>query len=122
MNIIIEPEKLPELKSKYTRLELDTVRVLPENKTFTAYCVIENIPIPDLPRVGNLKELHANLIVEYRKKNWNYCTQALEHLMGFWGGEADSFYQDLNQRIAKYIEQDPGESFDGIIEKTAHSQ
>jgi hypothetical protein len=37
--------------------------------------------------------------------------------MGFWGGEADSFYQDLTQRIAKYIEQDPGESWDGIIEK-----
>jgi hypothetical protein len=117
MNIIIEPEKLPELRLKYTILELDTVRVLPENKTFTAYCVIENIPIPDLPRLESMKNLHENLMINYRKRDWNYCTQALEHLVGFWGGEADSFYQDLNQRIAKYIEQDPGESWDGIIEK-----
>jgi hypothetical protein len=117
MNIIIEPEKLPELQSKYTLLELDTVRVLPENKTVTAYCVIEHIPIPDLPQLESMKNLHQNLILNYRKRDWNYCTQALEHLMGFWGGEVDSFYQDLNQRIDKYIEQDPGELFDGIIEK-----
>jgi hypothetical protein len=122
MNVIIEPEKLEELQKKYVVLELDTIRIMPAGKTVTAYCVIENLPISDLPRVSNLKELHTNLMAEYRKKNWNYCTQALEHLMGFWGGEADSFYQDLTQRIAKYIEQDPGESFDGIIEKTAHSQ
>ncbi len=117
MNIIIDPEQLPKLQSKYTVLELDTIRILPENKIVTAYCVVENLPIPDLPRVDNFKNLHENLIKEYRRKNWNYCTQALEHLTGFWGGEADSFYQDLSGRIAKYIEQDPGESFDGIIEK-----
>jgi hypothetical protein len=117
MNIIIEPEKLPELQAKYTVLELDTIRILPENKMVTAYCVIENIPIPDLPRVENMKNLHENLIVNYRKRDWNYCAQALEHLVGFWGGEADSFYQDLSQRIAKYIEEDPGESWNGIIEK-----
>jgi hypothetical protein len=117
MNIIIDPEKLAEMQSKYTVLELDTIRIMPEGKNVTAYCVIENIPIPDLPRVESLRKLHENLIIEYRKKNWNYCAQSLEHLMGFWGGEADSFYQDLSQRIAKYIEQDPGESFDGIIEK-----
>ena len=117
MNIIIEPEKLTGLQNKYTVLELDTIRIMPEGKIVTAYCVIEHIPVTDLPNLESMKELHENLIINYRKRDWNYCTQALEHLMGFWGGEADSFYQDLTQRIAKYIEQDPGESWDGIIEK-----
>jgi hypothetical protein len=88
----------------------------------TAYCLVEHVPIQNLPKVESMCNLHENLLVNYRKRDWNYCTQALEHLVGFWGDEMDTYYTTLNQRIAKYIEQDPGESFDDIIEKTAHSQ
>jgi hypothetical protein len=122
MNIIFGKENLPEVSEKYTVLELDTIRILPVDQLVTAYCLVENVPIQNLPKVESMRNLHENLLVNYRKRDWNYCTQALEHLVGFWGDEMDTYYTTLNQRIAKYIEQDPGESFDGIIEKTARSQ
>jgi hypothetical protein len=117
MNIIIEDEQVEELRKKYTVLELDTLRILPENKLVTAYCIVENIPIPDLPQVESKRKLHQNLIKNYRKKDWNYCTQALEHLFGFWNHELDSFYDDLRSRIARFTLEDPGSDWDGIIEK-----
>jgi len=117
MNIIIDPDQIDAYREKYTVLELDTIRILPENRTVTAYCVVENIPIPDLPQVENKKKLHATLMEHYRKRDWNVCDQALDHLVGCWNKELDSFYQEIRTRVAKYIEQDPGEDWDGIIEK-----
>ncbi|CAB4138187.1 hypothetical protein UFOVP328_380 [uncultured Caudovirales phage] len=122
MNIIFGKENLPEVDEKYTVLELDTFRILPVQQLVTAYCLVENIPIQNLPKVESMRDLHENLLINYRKRDWNYCEQALEHLVGFWGSEMDTYYTTLIQRIAKYSEQDPGELFDGIIEKTARSQ
>lgn len=117
MNIIIDPNQVKELEEKYVVLELDTLKLVPGDQTVTAYCVVEHVPVMDLPQVESMKDLHKNLLVNYRKRDWNYCTQAIEHLLGFWNGEVDSFYQDLMSRIAKYIEQDPGENWDGMVEK-----
>jgi len=97
MNIIFK-ENSAEIREKYTVLDLDTFS-LPDGSTHTACCLIENIPITELEETENLKNLHANLIKNYAKKNWNYCEQAIEQLVGKWGGEVDSFYQDLQTRI-----------------------
>ena len=117
MNIIFGRENAIALEGKYTILELDTIKLNPEGPTLTAFCAVENIPIVDMPKVESMKALHENLIINYRKKDWNYCTQALEHLIGFWGHELDSYYESLSSRIANYSEQDPGESWDGIVDK-----
>ena len=122
MNIIFGKENLPAVAGKYTILELDTIRILPVDQLVTAYCLVDAIPILNMPKAESMKNLHENLLINYRKRDWNFCTQALEHLIGYWGADMDSYYTTLSERIAKYMEQDPGESFDGIIEKTAHSQ
>jgi hypothetical protein len=122
MNIIFGKENLPNTSDKYTILELDTIRILPVNQLVTAYCLVDAIPILNMPKAESMKNLHENLLINYRKRDWNFCTQAMEHLVGYWGADMDTYYTSLTERIAKYTEQDPGESFDGIIEKTAGSQ
>lgn len=118
MNIIIDQSTITnDMREKYTVLELDTFRILPNGGQFTAYCVVENVPILELPLVATKKNLHENLLVNYRKRDWNFCNDAIDHLVGSWGGELDSFYNEMRGRIAKYIEQDPGDSWDGIVEK-----
>lgn len=117
MHIIFGEEQAKTLTEKYTVLELDTLQFESDGPLATAYCVIENVSITDLPRIESMRNLHSQLIVNYRRQDWNYCNQALDQLIGFWSGEVDSFYNELRTRIAKYIEQDPGESWDGIIKK-----
>ena len=115
MNIIFK-ENLVEIAKKYTVLDLDTFS-LPDGSIHTACCLVENIPITELEQTENLKTLHADLIENYAKKDWNYCEQALEHLMGKWGGEVDSFYADLQTRINYLKTQNLDDSWTPIILK-----
>jgi len=117
MNIIFGRDRAAALSERYIVLELDTIRVGAGGPELTAFCVIETMPILDMPKVESMKKLHENLMVEYRKRNWNYCLQALEHLTGFWGNELDTFYENLNQRVSAYLEQEPETSWDGVVEK-----
>jgi hypothetical protein len=117
MNIIIDPDQIENYRDKYTVLELDTIRILPENKQVTAYCVVDTIPITELPQTESKINLHNNLLTNYRKQDWNYCHQALDHLIGSWNKELDSFYEDIRGRINQYMETAPGSDWDGVIEK-----
>lgn len=117
MNIIFGRDQVAGLAERYTVLELDTIRVKPANTEITAFCVVESIPIMNMPKIESMKNLHENLLIEYRKRNWNYCEQAMEHLVGFWGHEVDTFYNSMRERIQQYSENDPGESWNGIIDR-----
>jgi hypothetical protein len=117
MNIIFGQDQADQLAKKYTVLEVDTIKFGVHGNPTPAFVVIETLPINDLPKVANMRELHENLIVEYRKRNWNYCTQAIEHLMGFWAGEMDTFYDIMRKRVVEFEANDPGESWDPVVIK-----
>jgi hypothetical protein len=102
------------LDQKYTILDLDTFS-LPDGSQHTACCVIENIPIIELAQTETFKELHNNLLKNYELRNWSYCEQAIDHLLGKWGGELDTFYQDLNSRIQQFKTIDLDDSWTPII-------
>ena len=120
MNIIFGRENAISLGEKYTLLELDTFKIGAEDQLITVFCAVENIPLLDMPKVESMKALHENLLINYRKKDWNYCTQALEHLEGFWGHDLDTFYSSIKARIADYSEHDPDLGWDGTIDRTPH--
>ena len=122
MNIIIDPVDLDSYQDNDIVLELDTIRLLPEDRTVTAYCVVETVPLQELVHLEGKKKMHSELLEKYRHREWDQCQQLLEDLMGAWRQEVDSFYQDLGARIAKYKEQDPGETWNGIIEKHTGSR
>lgn len=117
MHIIFGDTQATALKDKYTVLELDTIRFMPSTTTACAYAVVESIPIDDLPRLSFQTDLHKNLMENYRKRDWNFCEQAIENLVGCFGGELDTFYAELQSRIKNYKENDPGESWDSAIER-----
>ena len=39
--------------------------------------------------------LHKELVENHIKKDYNFCEQAVEHLMGKFKGELDSYYQHI---------------------------
>lgn len=120
MYIIFGNESAQDVEEKYIVLELDTMRLAGNSEAVTAYCVLErdNIPLTEISQIPNYVNLHTKLMENYRKRNWDFCEQALEHLRSRWRGEVDSFYIEIGKRIAKYKEQDPGPEWDGIYEKT----
>ena len=118
MHIIFGEDQVEAMREKYVVLELDTIRIGPSGPEIAAYAVVENVAIPDLPMVAGWTKLHNNLITYYRKRDWNFCEQVIENLTGTFAGELDSFYAELQSRINNYKENDPGESWDWVIEKS----
>lgn len=118
MNIILGTPDLKEVSDKYIVLSLDQFSITGKQDPITAYCLVESLPLNEMFEIKQCKELHENLMINYRKKNWNFCEQAISHLRGKWNGELDSFYQTLWDRINKYQSEDPGDAWDGTIDKT----
>ena len=117
MNIFFGDEQAEAFKDKYTILELDQVRFGNSGQVMTAYCIVETVPILEMVNLANLKDLHKNLMANYRKRDWNFCEQAIEHLMGAWNKELDSFYEDILTRIAGLKQQELDDTWDSVIQK-----
>jgi hypothetical protein len=112
MNIIFG-DSIKEIPDSFTVLELDTFRMMSENRTATAYCVIEKIPLADFDKLEAYKAVHSDLLKNYRRREWTYCEHAIEGLMGKWNGELNSFYSDLLLRVQAYRQNPPGDEWDG---------
>ena len=118
MNIIFgkaQVEALPE--NKFIVLELDQIRYGEHGRPDSAYCIVEHVPIVELPDVEHNAKLHKQLILSYRQREWQNCYNLIEGLRCKWGGELDSFYTDLYQRVQQFETQELDESWTGIITK-----
>lgn len=121
MNIIFGTNQVEELPSnKFTILPLDTIRYGEHGRPDIAYCIVDNIPITELPEVEQNKQLHNKLMSCYQQRNWAECYEIINQLLGKWGGEIDSFYQQLHSRIADLETQNLDDSWTGIIEKAVN--
>ena len=99
MNIIFGRENAEKLREKYTVLDLETLIV--EGKEIEVFCLIpaEKIALPDLPQLEQWTKLHNDFLHGYETKQYNYCRQCIEHLTGKFGGEVDTFYEEILKRI-----------------------
>lgn len=98
MNIILGKEAADKLKDNYIILELETF-TSPTGEATTAYCVVETVSLSELPAVANNKQLHETFVREYNNKNYKFCEDAVEHLIGKFDGQLDSFYLEIIKRI-----------------------
>lgn len=120
MYILFGEEQAEQVTDKYLVFELDTIRYDNVADPIKTYCVIdsEHLTIDDTMQLEESKKLHKKLIENYRKRNWNYCNQAIEHLKGRFKGEMDSFYDDLEKRCEVFQQFEPPQEWDGVYDKT----
>jgi hypothetical protein len=97
MHIIIGQEAADALKENHTVLELETFEK--EGKLVTAFCVVESVPLMELPQLEILKSLHTDFIKAYNRGNYQFCIEHAELLLGKFSGEVDTFYLEILQRI-----------------------
>lgn len=99
MQIIFGRENAEKLREKYTVLDLETVEK--EGTKLEVFVLIpgDKIGIMELPQLDHWTKLHNDLLNGYHTQQWNYCRQSIEHLMGKFGGEVDSFYEEILKRI-----------------------
>jgi hypothetical protein len=105
------------MSDSYTLLELDTFNIPSKNQNVKAFCVVTQIPLDEYGIMENNKKIHADLIAQYRLQNWEFCKLAIQVLKSKWGGELDSFYDDLTNRITALQATPPGPDWDWTLTK-----
>lgn len=98
MQIIFDSEVAEQLKARHTVLTLETFPA--GDTTVTAYCVVpaEKIPLTEFGLLDSHIQLHDAFVVAANEKNVQLCLDISEHLLGKFGGELDSFYQEVLKR------------------------
>ena len=101
MNIIIGTDAANEAREKYTVLPLQDIKFAshPDMPPVTAYCLIEDVPLDEIPKLQEQIDLHTKFYENLQKPDFNYCEQALEHLKGKWRGEVDTYYEVMEKSI-----------------------
>ena len=117
MNIIFGASAAQQAQEKYIVLELDTFQV--DQQLTTTYALVEKVPLMEMTSLERFKDLHSNLMTEYRKRNWKYCEDVMEHLQGKWNGELDTFYTVLAERIQDLKTQTLSNEWNGTILKSS---
>jgi hypothetical protein len=104
MQIIFSKQAAEELRSRYTVLELETFDV--EGQQLETFCVVpaDKMNLAHLPNLDSDIKLHENLIEQLKLKNYQFCLDAIEHLLGKFGGELDSFYVIIKGRSELALE------------------
>lgn len=107
------------IPSGYTLLELDTFKIMPEQRLVPSWCVIEKVSLEDFPTLESRMKIHSDLMTQYRLRNWDFCLRAIEVLMGSWNKELDSFYIEMSRRISELTLSPPAEEWDGTVLKNS---
>jgi len=115
MHIILGEQNAQAASDKYVVLELDNFQPADRDGCISAFCVIENVPIDELAQVDRYRDLHQQMIKNYRAANWKFCEDALEHLRGRWNGEVDSFYDVIALRIQQQQQSADSSGWDPAI-------
>ena len=99
MQIIWDQAAAEQLRNSHTVLELETFDV--KGIRVPTYCVVpaEKIGIDGFAMLERYKELHAGFVKAYYDKDYKLCHDIVEHLMGKFGGELDTFYDEIMGRI-----------------------
>ena len=115
MYIIFGTNAAEEVAKTKTVLEVDTIRIMPNNVLAPSFCVLEHTALNESATLNNNKKIHADLIEQYRKKNWQYCINAIKDLKGQWNGELDEFYTNLLKRVENYQLSPPDKDWDYAV-------
>ena len=99
MQLIFGKDNAEKIRKKYTVLDLETVER--DGVRLEVFCLIpaDKIGLTDLPQLDNWIKLHNDFLHGYHTQQYNYCRQCVEHLMGKFGGEVDTFYEEILKRI-----------------------
>ena len=101
MYVIFDETQAEKLKEKYTVLRLDRVYVEEKDMHLQLFCVVGagSISLDQIITLESDVNLHEKMIDNLQKQNYDFVAQSIEHLKGKFGGEIDSFYDEVSKRI-----------------------
>jgi hypothetical protein len=99
MNVIFNRQVAEQLREKYLVLELETFKA--GDQDLETFCVVagDSIPAAEMPTLKHYEQLHIDLIGALKRDHYQLCLEIIPHLRGKFGGELDSFYDIIYERL-----------------------
>jgi len=95
MHIIFDENLVPELKTRYIVLELDTILQPAMTSAKTLYALIDDVDIETLTSLVSLQAAHEEMIMYYKNSQWDHAIMSANALRGKWKGVMDEFYEHV---------------------------
>ena len=98
MNIVVGKEVADQLAERYTVLPLE--KFVKDGVEVDAYCVVtaDKINLGAMTHLDANIRLHQEFVDAYAREDWDRMAECDEHLRGTFGGELDTFYEELLSR------------------------
>jgi hypothetical protein len=100
MQIIFGKEVAEQVRERHTVLELETFDIAGSGPT-TAYCVLDaaQVVLAEMPDMERLVTLHQAVTDAWNRQDYSTVVHGIEHIYGKFGGQLDTYYDELNKRI-----------------------
>lgn len=107
MYIIFGTKNAETLRERHIVLELETFTV--DGAEQVAYCVVqpESIALGEMPDIERLSGIHQATVDALNRKDYATVMEGVSHLKGCFGGELDSFYTIISDRIKEITVEQP---------------
>jgi hypothetical protein len=110
------------IETAYTLLELDVIQPSPDHEPEPSYCVLTNVSLTEIHLLEQKSKMHKDMLWFYKKQQWGECIDLIKLLKGSWNGELDSFYDEIQSRISRFVVVPPGDSWDGVYKPWLESR
>jgi len=99
MQLIFNRQDAEELREQHTVLELETITK--DGVTLDVFCLVpaDSINLSELAQLGHHVKLHQAFVDAFKVHDFKVCRDLYEHLIGRFGGELDTFYDEIVQRM-----------------------
>jgi adenylate cyclase len=115
--LVIGSRTAEKAKEKFATMEIDLIQVKGKKQPEAVFTVLGRADLEQDPRCRELCALNAEMLVHYRKQDWdgaldliNRCRKAAN------GIEVAGLYDMYEERIAAYRADPPGPGWDGVYE------
>lgn len=122
MYVIPGKEAAETLADRYVVIELDAVRIKGTEEVTPIYTILETEKIfLKLEQIDIAVKMHNEMRDFYKAKNWSAAETAITWLKTQFGGELNSYYDIILDRINEYKNQELPDDWQGIYEVDSSS-
>lgn len=119
VKIVLGPITAERLGDMFFTLELDCIAVKGKKEGVTIYTVFRN-PDPGAATEWLLaKDMHNEMMKEYRSQNWKKAIKLVNDLKGSFDGQMDMYYELWLERIESMRNANLPEDWDGVFRATS---
>ncbi len=117
VKIVLGPKTAEYVKHDYFVLELDKIAVKGKKEGVNIYTVLTDI---DSAKAWvSEKELHNNMLLQYRNKKWDEARKLTKELIGKFDCNMDLYYENWLERIDEMTTKQLPEQWDGTYVATS---